>query len=291
MTIAERVDAPLRVVIVDDEALARTRLRRLLAGDDAVELVGEADTGVAAVDVIRREHPDLVLLDVQMPDLDGFGVLAALGGDFAGQVVFVTAYESHALRAFEVNAVDYLLKPVAADRLRAALARARGASVRADVVRRHEALLAMIRDMYRVGSGEERDAGAPVPDPAAVAPLVPAELSTVGAPIERFLVKTGDRSIVVRADDVDCFEAEANYVRLRVGRQSYLMRATMAGLEQGLDGARFVRIHRETIVNLDRVKEVAPWFSGDHLVTLRDGTKLRMSRSYAARLLSRMRVG
>lgn len=237
----------LRVVVVDDEELARARLRRLLSAEAGVDLVGEADSGDAAVGVIRRECPDLVLLDVRMPDLDGFGVLEQLGASFTGRVVFVTAFDVHAVRAFEVKAMDYLLKPVAADRLHEALERVRETIVR--------------------------------------------EPTTEGEPIERFLVKIGDRSVVVKAHDVDVFEAEANYVRLRIGRQSYLLRATMAGLERSLDPSRFVRIHRETIVNLDRVKEIAPWFSGDHVVTLHDGTKLRMSRSYAGGLLARMRVG
>ena len=242
-------DEMLRVVIVDDEELARMRLARLLGREEGVAIVAEAASGTEAVEVVRREDPDLLLLDVRMPDLDGFAVLRELRDDFFGHVVFVTAYDEHAVRAFEVQALDYLVKPVAPDRLHAALARARSARERRDTARRGEAA------------------------------------------VERFLVKIGDRSVVVKASDVDWFEAEANYVRLRVGRQSYLMRATMSGLERALDASRFVRIHRTTIVNIDRVKEIAPWFSGDHVVLLGDGSKLRMSRSYAGRLLARMRPG
>lgn len=270
---------PLQVAIVDDEELARVRLKRLLANEREVDVVGEAASGAAAVDLIGRERPDVVLLDVQMPDLDGFDVIARLGADFHGQVVFVTAYDVHAVRAFEVSAVDYLLKPVSADRLREALGRARTRAEHKVVARRFADVLAAIGRPWR-----SEDA-APTPEGL--------ELPTGDRsnPTERFLVRTGNRSVLVKAADVDWFEAEANYVRLHAAAQRHLVRATMASLEASLDSTQFIRIHRGTIVNLERVREIQPWFSGDHIVVLADGTKLRMSRSYAPRLMSRLRAG
>lgn len=276
-----RVTGLLRVAIVDDEELARLRLRRFVTREADVDLVGEAESGTVALDLIRRESPDVVLLDVQMPDMDGFAVMAKLGADFAGQVIFVTAFDAHAVKAFEVNAVDYLLKPVAAGRLHAALERAREVIAHRAVAQRFAEVLAVV----------QKPVSAPpaVPDVAIAA----AELAEgVGhGPTERFLVKTNDRALLIKVEDVDWFEAEANYVRLHVGAHRHLIRATMSSLEASLDESRFVRIHRTTIVNLDRVKEIRAWFSGDHVVVLADGTKLRMSRSYAPRLMSRVRAG
>lgn len=273
---------PLRVAIVDDEELARLRLRRFLAQESDVDLVGEADCGALALDLVRRESPDVVLLDVQMPDKDGFAVIAELSPDFAGQIVFVTAFDAHAVKAFEVNAVDYLLKPVAAGRLHAALERAREVISQRAVAQRFAEVLAVVQKPVAAPAGPAKD------DAPFEADLAE---SVERGPAERFLVKTKDRAVLIKAADVDWFEAEANYVRLHVGAQRHLIRATMASLEASLDQSRFVRIHRTTIVNLDRVKEIRAWFSGDHIVVLGDGTKLRMSRSYAPRLMARVRAG
>ncbi len=278
--VSANVREPLHVAIVDDEELARVRLKRLLANERDIDVVGEAASGEAAVDLIEREQPDVVLLDVQMPDCDGFDVIARLGSGFSGHVVFVTAFDEHAVRAFEVSAVDYLLKPVGPDRLREALVRARKRVEQKVVARRFAEVLAAV--------------GRPWRDDASVSPGEEAgELSASDrtARTERFLVRTGNRSVLVKASDVDWFEAEANYVRLHVAAQRHLVRATMSSLEDSLDPSRFIRIHRGTIVNLDRVREIQPWFSGDHVVVLGDGTKLRMSRSYAPRLMSRLRAG
>jgi two-component system LytT family response regulator len=246
----------LRVLIVDDEEIARQRLRRLLAREDDVEIVGEASDGVHAVDSIRSLAPDLVFLDVQMPEVDGFAVLERLRPHLAPAVVFVTAHDDYALRAFDVHAVDYLRKPFDAMRFKEAFSRARRrvAGVEAeDRSRKLDALLAQV---------------------AAHSPRSR----------ERLMVRADGRLYFVRIDEIDWVEAAGNYVKLHVGRDTHLMRETMAGIEKMLDPSRFLRIHRSAIVNLDRVREMQPWFSGEYTVILRDGTQLRLSRVYRDRL-------
>ncbi len=243
----------LRTLIVDDEPLARQRLRQLLGSADDVAVVGECANGVEAVQAIEDLQPDLVFLDIQMPELDGFGVIESVGPERMPATLFVTAYDQHALRAFEVHALDYLLKPFDAERFRGALERARrwcmadagqAPSVRPDL----SALLAGIR--------KERPG------------------------LDRLLVKQGDRHILIRASAVQWIEAEDNYVRLHVEGTSYLLRQTMSGLLERLDPRLFRRIHRSAIVNLDCIREFQPWTSGDHLVIMRDGTRLTLSRTY-----------
>jgi two-component system LytT family response regulator len=248
----------MRVVIADDEPLARERIELLLAGRPDVEVVAAAGDGRAAVEAVRAHRPDLLFLDVQMPELDGFGVLRELGADAPPAVVFCTAYDQFALRAFEVHALDYLLKPFDEERFTAALERAR-----AQVARR--------------GAGE--DLGAKL-----AALLAAARPAAAEAKADRLAVKTDGRVLLVKHADIDWVEAADNYVNLHVGRDSHLMRETMNSLEQRLDPERFVRISRSTIVNLDRVKELQPMFHGDYTVILRDGTKLSLSRNYRERL-------
>jgi two-component system LytT family response regulator len=252
-------DQRIRALVVDDEPLARKRIQRLLKGETDVELVGECADGHDAVLAIRRHAPDLVFLDVQMPGLDGFGVVEAIGVDRMPAVVFVTAYDQHALRAFEVSAVDYLLKPFLPERFQRAMRRAR----------------AQLRQGTGAGA-EER---------------IRQLLAQVGAGrryLDRLLVKGEGRVYFLKAEEIDWIEAAGNYVQLHVGRDAHLLRETMARLEAGLDPARFVRIHRSTIVNLDRVKELHPWFSGEFAVLLHDGTQLRLSRGYRGRLEERL---
>jgi len=246
----------LRVLIIDDEELARQRIRRLLAREEDVEVVGEASDGAQAVESIRSLGPDLVFLDVQMPEVDGFAVLERLRPSPAPAVVFVTAHDDYAVRAFEVHAVDYLRKPFDAARFREAFSRARGRVAGAGAeerARRLEALLAQVE----THPPKSR---------------------------ERFMVRSDGRLYFVRIDDIDWVEAAGNYVKLHVGRETHLMRETMAGIEKMLDPSRFLRIHRSAIVNLDRVREMQPWFSGEYTVILRDGTQLRLSRVYRDRL-------
>ena len=260
----------IRTVVVDDEPLARRRLARLLESDESVEVVGVCANGRDAVKTVREAKPDLLFLDVQMPEMDGFGVLQALGGEALPQVVFVTAYDQYAIQAFEVHALDYLLKPYTPARLSAAVQRAarqiqQPRATPAD--RLAELLEHLERERRELG---ERLAGAPPPQPAQTT---------------RLLVKNGERMFFVPVEKIDWLEAEGNYVRLHCGREAHLVRATLSGMEEQLDPRRFTRIHRSTIVNLDRVKEVRPWFAGDYLVKLHDGAELRLSRRYRDHLL------
>lgn len=246
----------VRVLIVDDEELARQRLHRLLAAEQDVEVIGEAPDGVQAVDAIRRLMPDLVFLDVQMPEVDGFAVLERLRPQPPPAIIFVTAHDDYALRAFDVHAVDYLRKPFDAARFKEAFARARqrlAGSGAADQARKIDALLAQVEAQPPRSR-------------------------------ERLMVRTDGRLYFVRIDDIDWIEAAGNYVKLHVGRDTHLMRETMMGIEKMLDPTRFLRIHRSAIVNLDRVREMQPWFSGEYTVILRDGTQLRLSRVYRERL-------
>lgn len=239
----------LRVLIVDDEAPARTKLLRYLEADDRTEVVGEAANGVEAVERIESLRPDVVLLDVQMPGLDGFDVLAALERDAVPHIVFVTAHDEHAVRAFEVRALDYLLKPVDRERLRSAIGRV----LEAD--RRTASPFDVLEDRPRSG-----------------------EL------LERFLVRERGRLRLVPVADVDWIGAAGNYVELHVGRSTHLVRGSLKELDDRLPAGRFARVHRSTIVNLDRVKELQPWSHGDLLVLLDDGTELRLSRRYRDRI-------
>lgn len=244
----------IRTLIVDDEPLARERLRALLAGEADVEVVGECASGEEAVAAIRRAAPDLVFLDVQMPGADGFEVLRGLDPERIPFVVFATAFDEFALRAFEVNALDYLLKPFEEGRFRAALDRARSR---------------MARD-------------APPFDPRFLSWLEEARRGPEYP--ERLTVRTGTRYRVVRVEEIDWVEAEDNYVRLHVGKGSHLMRETMAGLERLLDPRRFVRVHRSTIVNADRVRSIESWGLGEFLLVLCDGQRLTSSRGYRERV-------
>src|SRR5919107_697775 len=259
-------NSPITVLIAEDEPVPRRRLARLLGEEPDVRVVAQCAGGREAVDRIREESPDLVFLDVQMPDLNGFQVIEAVGPEKMPTVVFVTAYDAYAVRAFEVHAVDYLLKPYDAARFRTALDRARqrlrGATPQAaadDDAR----LRALVRSV--VAEELVRGEGAP-PERAATS--------------EHLAVRVDGALRIVRLDEVDWFESEGNYVRVHVGRQSYLVRQTSAHLEQQLDGRQFARIHRRYLVNLARVHEVQPWFGGDAVVVLKDGTKLRLSRTF-----------
>ncbi len=240
----------LRALLVDDEALARQRIRYLLRTTPDVEIVGECAHGLDAVKAIEELAPDLVFLDIQMPELDGFGVVEAVGPERMPPTLFVTAYDQHALRAFEVHALDYLLKPFSPERFQQALGRARrwcgerAAPQRPDL----EALMAGLR--------RER-------------PWV-----------DRLLVKQGDRHFLVKTAALQWIEAEDNYVRLHVEGTSHLLRQTLSGLLARLDPAQFRRIHRSAIVNLDCIKEFQPWTGGDYLVIMRDGTRLTLSRTF-----------
>lgn len=268
----------LRVLIVDDETLARQRLRRLVQAEPDAEVIGECSDGREAVSAIRQQRPDLVLLDVQMPELDGFGVLEALQGEPTPRVVFVTAFDDYAVRAFDVHAVDYVLKPVDADRFRVAFDRARQSYAHAAAADRLEQLLDTVRRVSDGGpSGANDPVGAPLVTPpggqAAIAGTTPAYAS-------RLLVKDDGRMFFVKVADVDWIEADRNYVRLHVGSTTHTIRDRISRLEETLDPRVFARIHRSTIVNLNRIQEMQQWFSGDYVVILQNGARLRLSRHY-----------
>jgi two-component system, LytTR family, response regulator len=251
--------APIRALVVDDEPLARRKIRRLLRGVPDVVVAGECGDGAAAAAMLRDVAPDLVFLDVQMPGLDGFAVLDALPAGRAPAVVFTTAYDEYAARAFEVRALDYLVKPFSRARFDEALRRAREA-------------------LARAGGG----AGGAVPDPRLAALLE--ELRAERARPERLVVKEDGRVRLVAVDDVDRVEAAGNYVRVHAGGASHLVRESMAALEPRLDPRRFVRVHRSTIVNVARIREIQPWFRGDLVLILRDGARVTLSRTYRERL-------
>jgi len=241
----------LRLLIVDDEPVARRRLRRLVREIGDIDIAGEAGDGASAVSAIRTLKPDIVLLDVQMPEMDGFQVLEAIGRETLPAVIFVTAFDQYALRAFEVHALDFLLKPVSAEKLAGALERA------------------------RTRIAERR--GATV-DPRVLALLD--DLASRRRFLSRLPVKLRGKLVVIDLADVDWIEAADNYVTLHVGGNAYPARETMTRLERELDPERFVRIHRSAIVQVDRIKELLPDFHGDFVVVLRNGARVTLSRTY-----------
>lgn len=252
----------IRAVIVDDEPAARRGIRLLLERDGGVDVVGEASGGEEAAELIAREKPELAFLDVQMPGCDGFQALIRAGIANAPAVIFVTAYDEHALRAFEVNAVDYLLKPYDDARFAAALQRAK------DEVRRREA------DTVNTRLHQLLDYLQHASPPAA----------PVENPPDRILLKSSGEIFFLKAEEIDWIEAEGDYMKFHVSGRTHLMRETMARLEARLDPKRFIRIHRSTIVNIDRLRKLSPSFAGEYAVILHDGTKLKLSRGYHERI-------
>jgi len=248
----------MRTLIVDDEPVARRRIRRLLRLHADVQVAGECGDGAAAVDAIRTLNPDLVLLDVQMPELDGFAALQALAPHEIPVVIFVTAFDRYALRAFDVHALDYVLKPVDGERLARSLDRAR----------------------TRIA---ERRRSATAPLDQRIAALLQ-ELSVERRYLSRLPVRSGGRLLVVDLADVDWIAAADNYVTLHAGGQQHLLRDTMGRLEREPDPACFVRIHRSSIVRIDRIKELLPDFHGDYTLVLKNGTRLTLSRTYRAKV-------
>jgi two-component system LytT family response regulator len=263
----------IRTAIVDDEPDARDGIRDLLANDADIVVVGEGRTGREAVGLIRDAHPELVFLDVHMPELDGFGALAAVHPEPMPVVVFVTAYEKHALEAFEVHAVDYLLKPFSDERFFEALrcAKEQVQQRRIGEVGHH------LADLVRA-----EPAAAPFAAPHA--DTVTVELPAGERYVDRVMVRTARGSIFLRTDDIDWIQADDYYAKLHVSGRSYLIRETMRHLERRLDPRRFVRVHRSAIVNIDRVHALQPYFRGAHVLTLKDGTQVTMSRSRRANL-------
>lgn len=245
----------LRTLIVDDMPLARGRLRRHLEPDPELELVGEARNGKEAIELIQALAPDLVFLDVQMPEVGGFEVLEAVGPDAVPAVVFVTAYDEFALRAFEVHALDYLLKPFDAARLGTAVARAKKQLAASQHV---AAQLSTLLDELRGGKKH----------------------------VTRFAVRSREKLLFVAADEIETIEGAGNYVRLHTATGSHLLRDRLRAVEAKLDPAVFIRVHRSTIVNVNRIREMHPLFNGDQLLVLASGRRVTVSRTFRARLVA-----
>ncbi len=245
----------IRALVVDDEPLARDRIRMLLEDEPEVEIVSESANGTEALRAIEKLAPDLVFLDVQMPELTGFEVLDRLDPARMPVVIFVTAYDQYALKAFEVCALDYLLKPFDRERFTRALARARAELDRRKAGQVNEQVLKLLSELHQ---GKKH--------------------------LEKLIIRDGGRVFFLRTDEIDWIEAAGNYVRMHTGKEEYLYRETMAKLEAHLNPDRFARIHRSTIVNVERIKELQPWFRGDYVIVLRDNQKLTLSRTYRGRL-------
>jgi two-component system LytT family response regulator len=244
----------IKTLIIDDEPLARDRIKRFLRDEGDIVVIGECGNGAEAIEKIASEQPDLVFLDIQMPEKNGFEVIKALSRRHLPAIIFVTAYDQYAIKAFEVHAMDYLLKPFNRDRIHRAVARAR----------EHV-------ENKRLGNLDER-----------LNALI-ADLKTEKKYIDRLVVKSVGRVFFLKTDEIDWIEAAGNYVKLHVGRESHMIRETMNGIEAKLDPEQFLRIHRSTVVNIDRIKELQPMFSGDYIVILRNGTELALSRNYRER--------
>lgn len=244
----------IRTLIVDDEPLARDRIKRLLRDEDAVRVIGECGSGAEAIEFITRENPDLVFLDIQMPGKTGFEVIKSLDAKQLPTIIFVTAYDQYALQAFDVHALDYLLKPFNRERIKRAVSRAR------------EHI-----EHKRMGDLDDR------------LNLLIADIRGEKKYLDRLVVKAVGRVFFLKTDEIDWIEAAGNYVKLHVGRDAHMIRETMNGIEAKLDPEKFLRIHRSTVVNIDRIKELHPMFSGDYAVILRNGTELALSRNYRER--------
>ena len=246
----------IRTLIVDDEPLARRNLRVLLEDDPEVEIVGECGSGREALEVIQDEPPpDLLFLDIQMPEMSGFEVIERIEHGRIGAVVFVTAFDQYALRAFEVHALDYLLKPFDDARFEKALRQAKAQLEQRHINQLSRKLFALLED--REAPAEKRGAGY----------------------LTRFMIKAAGRVLFLKADEVDWIAADDYYVKLHTGRKTHLLRETLSDLETRLDPEKFIRIHRSTIVNIERIKELHPHFNGEYIVVLQDGTQLKLSRS------------
>jgi two-component system LytT family response regulator len=246
----------IKTLIVDDEPIARERVRRMLREENSIEIVGECGNGAEAVAFINENQPDLVFLDIQMPEMTGFEALQSITSDKVPVIIFATAYDQYAIQAFDVHALDYLLKPFSRQRFQRAVGRAREQIEKTRVGKIDERLVSLLSDLK---AGKKY--------------------------LERLVVKSVGRVFFLRTDEVDWIEAAGNYAKLHVGREGHLIRETMNGLESKLNPDKFLRIHRSTLVNIDRIKELSPLFSGDYTVMLKNGVELTLSRNYRDRLL------
>jgi two-component system, LytTR family, response regulator len=242
-------------LIVDDEPIACRRIRRMLRDDPDIEIIGECADGLEALKVIEKKSPDLLFLDVQMPEMDGFQMLQALGQNRLPNVIFVTAYDRYALQAFEVYALDYLLKPFDRERFERAVHHAKARIIRERSGAANEGLVSLLDELRGQTSYQDR-----------------------------LMIKKDGRVIFLKTKDIDWIEAEGKYVYLHLGSESILLREGITKMESALDPKKFIRIHRSTIVNVDRVQELQPWFRRDYRVILRNGTQLMMTSNYRQNL-------
>jgi two-component system, LytTR family, response regulator len=245
--------SPIRTLIIDDEPIARRGIRRLLRNEPDVEIVKECTNGREAVSVIKRESPDLVFLDVQMPLLDGFGVIAELSPDEIPEIVFITAYDEYSIRAFEVNALDYLLKPIDPERFRKTMARTRK-RLGTQQPELEQKLTELLRSLE---NGRKH--------------------AQTGS-LERLAIREAGRVHFVNVDEISWISAEGNYIKIHAGRTAHLLRETMDGIEAKLSSREFVRIRRSTIIRTSEIKELRPLINGEYSVLLRNGTELTSSR-------------
>jgi two-component system LytT family response regulator len=256
----------IRTLIVDDEPLARRNLRVLLEKDPQIEIIEECRNGREAVKAINTLSPDLIFLDIQMPEMDGFDVLEHVGPEHIQAIIFVTAFDQYALKAFDVHALDYLLKPFDDERFAHALKRAKAQIEAHEINRLSKRLLALLEERESERKVDQQDY------------------------LTRLMIKDSGRVRLLKVDEIDFVEADGNYAKLHVGRATHLLREKMNDLEGRLDPARFVRIHRSIIVNLDRIKEMHPHFNGDYIVVLDNGKQLRMSRTRREHLEARLKL-
>jgi two-component system, LytTR family, response regulator len=247
----------IKALIVDDEVLARNRIRDILRKDPEIQLVGECASGREATNAILEHAPHLLFLDIQMPEMDGFAVLKSLPPERLPTVIFVTAFDQYALRAFEVYALDYILKPFDAERFNRTLQHAKSQVRQARGSVLNQGLLDLLNEL-------KEKPKAKLPD--------------------RLVIKTGGRVSFLKTIEIDWIESEGNYVRLHTGKETHLLRETLSQMEERLDSNQFLRIHRSTIVNLDRIKELQPWFHGEYRVLMQDGRQLLLSRKYREKL-------
>ena len=261
--------AKIKTLIVDDEPLARRNLRVLLEKDPQIEILDECRNGREAVKAINTLSPDLIFLDIQMPEMDGFDVLERVGPEHIQAIIFVTAFDQYALKAFDVHALDYLLKPFDDERFTHALQRAKSQIEARQINKLTQRLLALLeeRESERKVSLQQKSY------------------------LTRLMIKASGRVMLLKVDDIDFIEADGNYAKLHVGRKAHLLREKMHDLEGRLDPAKFVRIHRSIIVNLERIKEMHPHFNGDYIVVLDDGRQLRLSRTRRENLEAKLRIG
>src|SRR6266487_6150569 len=248
-------NVPIRALIADDEALARKFIRRMLKDDHDVEIVGECSNGKEAVAMIRKQHPDLVFLDVQMPEMDGFGVLESIGVERLPEIIFATAYEQYAIRAFELHALDYLLKPFDQARFKDAI---KHAKERFRSQRQKDGRLQMSALLESIKNKPQY--------------------------LDRLVIKAGGRITFLRTNEINWIEADDKYVHLHASKARPMVRQTLSAMEAQLDPARFRRVHRSAIVNVERIAELQPLFSGEYSILLQDGTKLTLRRNYKDKL-------